>query len=837
MNTNMTRHIISLDRLTPDDADRAGAKAYNCGRLKQAGFRVPDGLAVLATATPDEVARIGEHEWFDGIPEDTLFAVRSSGIGEDSGGESFAGIHQTMLNVRRADLGQAVAACQASARSTQALAYRKAKGLSLDAIHIGVLIQCMVQPTSSGVAFTINPVTGADTELVINASWGLGEALVSGLVDPDEFVVRKRDGALQWSRIGEKGRDGCSAASLSVDQVRELGTIAADIERHYGMPQDVEWCHDGSVFWIVQSRPVTAGRAQPDETEWTRANLAEVLPDLTSPQALAVVEELLNRAERQYLGTLVAPDDELGPLVKSFCGRLHFNLSQMRRVCAIGGMAPADMLRSMGHAEAIQPGDEVSPRPTLGQLSNAPALIRIVLRHLRAAHIVRHHEHETRKHVDRFTAVDPRGLSDERVWSTIEQWFIEAPNLMQSVLLLSGVSFHEGPVRRVCEKVGVPFEQLVYPQLAAGERSVSAQQAFDLVALADTARGEPAVVRFLSDDEADLSQVRTALRGTAFLVAFERFLEQYGHRGRYEYDWSLPRYGEDPTPLLRALRAHLDAGPRLEGTATQQLRQREASDAWKAFEQRLSRWQRWTTLPGTRRSVRRIKQYYVWREQVRSNVVRVLTAMRGWHLVLADRFAQRKWVDQRDDYFLLRFEEIASTINGHLASEGLRRIAAERAREQARHRALQMPLLMRESELPTLIRAAALRGGWKADVGELTGQTVSPGCVEGEVVVVRDPGDFDLMKRGAILVAPASDPSWTPLFTLASGVIVEIGGVLSHASTIAREYGLPALANVKHATNYFTTGDRVRLDATNGLVCRLQRASVDREPHPVVSAS
>jgi phosphohistidine swiveling domain-containing protein len=138
-----------------------------------------------------------------------------------------------------------------------------------------------------------------------------------------------------------------------------------------------------------------------------------------------------------------------------------------------------------------------------------------------------------------------------------------------------------------------------------------------------------------------------------------------------------------------------------------------------------------------------------------------------------------------------------------------------------------MPLLMRESQLAQLIRTAGVSSR-SADERELTGHPVSRGCVEAEVVVVHDPGDFGRMKQGAILVAPATDPSWTPLFTLASGVIVEVGGVLSHASTIAREYGLPALANVKDATKRLRTGERVRLDAINGVVYRLEQPSATR---------
>ena len=189
--------------------------------------------------------------------------------------------------------------------------------------------------------------------------------------------------------------------------------------------------------------------------------------------------------------------------------------------------------------------------------------------------------------------------------------------------------------------------------------------------------------------------------------------------------------------------------------------------------------------------------------------------MRAWHLVLAGRFLERGWLDRRDDYFLLELAEVARAAIDPSQGPGLRAIAARRAAQLAAERDLRMPLLMCESELPEMLRAGPSGiAGVEGDV--LTGLCVSPGLVEAEVVVMRDPGEFASMKRGAILVTIATDPSWTPLFTLASGVIVEVGGMLSHASTIAREYGLPALANVKNATVILKTGDRVRLDASAG---------------------
>jgi pyruvate,water dikinase len=244
----------------------------------------------------------------------------------------------------------------------------------------------------------------------------------------------------------------------------------------------------------------------------------------------------------------------------------------------------------------------------------------------------------------------------------------------------------------------------------------------------------------------------------------------------------------------------------------------DAAGAWRGFEARLTLWQRWTLLPQVRSMLRRLKKQYVWREQVRSDLTRILRYTRADHLELGNRFVERGWIDRRDDYFLLQLEEVHRAIEDPRQGPGLRAIASRRAAKLAAERDLQMPLLMRESELPSLLRAGHGHAG--SDRDQLTGLCVSPGSVEAEVVVMRDASEFANMKRGAILVAPATDPSWTPLFTLASGVIVEVGGMLSHASTIAREYGLPALANVKNATRILKTGDRVRLDASAGRVLR-----------------
>jgi rifampicin phosphotransferase len=819
-----------LDTIEPHDRQVVGGKAFNCARLKQAGFPVPDGIVIPCDATDESIQLLAAEPWLDSIPAGTRFAVRSSGIGEDSAGHSFAGIHETQLDVERDQLVEAVVVCRRSAASDQANAYRRARNLGDEAAQIAVLVQRMVPAVTSGVAFTVNPITGAD-ELVVNAAWGLGEALVSGRVDPDEFRISKRDATVLSARPATGNQRDGDTTTLSASQLVTLADLLGRIEAHYGAPQDVEWCHDGEQFWIVQSRPVTTRIANPElrnpqseirnvphDIEWTRANLAEVFPDQLSPQVLAAYEEMLNRAQRQFMGRILAPDAELGPMFKSFRGRMYMNLSQMRRVASLIGAPVADMLRSLGHPEQIHPDDELPKRAPFREIR--PAIrdfLRVAFHDATAERMFRRHQAHIAGLIAQLARVDPRTLDDRAVWDAIQWWLQTAPDSIQIVFVMSGVLTRETALRKACAAVGFPYEKLVYSQLAAGARSVSTRQAIDLVALADIARREPAARSYLLENDGTFGDYRLALAGTAFLHALDRFLDQYGHRGRYESDWAIPRLHEDPSPALFAIQGHLQGRPvDLKLVADRQAA--DAAGAWRGFEARLTRWQRWTLLPRVRATLTRLKKQYVWREQVRSDLTRVLRYGRAYHLVLAERFVERGWIARRDDYFLLRFEEIAPAIADPSRGPGLMDIAARRTAQLAAERDLQMPMLMRESELATLLGAARADGVDGGD--ELVGLCVSPGSVEAEVVVMRDPSEFKAMKRGAILVAPATDPSWTPLFTLASGVIVEVGGMLSHASTIAREYGLPALANVKHATRVFTTGERVVLDASAGRVYR-----------------
>jgi pyruvate,water dikinase len=243
----------------------------------------------------------------------------------------------------------------------------------------------------------------------------------------------------------------------------------------------------------------------------------------------------------------------------------------------------------------------------------------------------------------------------------------------------------------------------------------------------------------------------------------------------------------------------------------------EAAKAWLEFEKKLTAWQRVSLAPRARWLLQRVKQYYIWRELIRSEMLRPALPMRKLHLEMARRFVERGWLDSENDYFYLTVADVDQAVDHPDTGPSLRSIASRRKSEWERLSKRDMPLLIRESQLPAIARNLTASVSPSLNPSELRGLCVSAGYAESEVVIMNDPSEFSRMRRGAILVAPATDPSWTPLFTLASGVIVEVGGMLSHASTVAREYGLPALANVKNATRILKTGDRVRLDATNGV--------------------
>jgi pyruvate,water dikinase len=281
-----------------------------------------------------------------------------------------------------------------------------------------------------------------------------------------------------------------------------------------------------------------------------------VLPEQVSPQALYSFEVMLNEAQRQSWASCWRP--ELGPIFKVFYGRMYMNLSQMRRVCRLIGSPAGRHAAIAGALRTIHPEDEVGTRAPLKELLPLlPDMVRIGLNDARAEKLFIQHERATEAALERLTSIRPESLTDQQLWDIYQWWISIVPESMQIVFVMSNVLFRETLIKKACQQVGYPYEKLVYPQLAAGQRSVSSQQAIDLVGLAAVARQDQTVTRYLLENDGRFTDIESALAGTSFLTAFKRFLDQYGHRGRYESDWALPRLHENPAPALFAIREQL----------------------------------------------------------------------------------------------------------------------------------------------------------------------------------------------------------------------------------------------------------------------------------------
>jgi len=825
--------ILPLDRIARDHFPRAGAKAFHCARLQQSGLPVPDGFVVTGDASGPWTEEL--RSALQRFSPETRFAVRSSGVDEDGSVHSFAGIYETVLNVPPSTVRSAVETCRKSAQSPRAMAYRRSQGLASAPHDIAVLVQVMIPATVSGVAFTIDPINRSADELVITASWGCGEAVVGGHVEPDEFRLRRADGSVTCRKVGSKARkivweNGASrwepatpeernAATLSGEQLQVLRHLLLDVERLQGAAQDIEWCYDGSRFWILQARPATGMNAGVPDIEWTRAHFRETLPDPTAPQTLAAMCRIIDQANRRFFGGLLAPERELGPLARGFHGRLYLNLSQMRRVCLITRTPPAEMFRELGHAGEIAPEDcvpgKITPRLFLRA---APTLLRMAWWTLNLQRVMRRHFRALEERTAALNSRDPASLSDAETWAGIRMWSGAAHHGdAQKALLMAGISSCRRLLNRLCRGAVVSPETLIHSQFAIGEKTANTRQLLDLLALARAAADEENVRRYFGSAPETFPGFRDALAGTRFLERFEDFLRKYGHRGVNELDWSMPRYRENPEVILFTVREQLRLPdpPQPERLLEQQ--EKEAAETWRRFESGPGGARRMIRGWLVRRLLQRMKRMYLWREQERSEWIRCLAAVRHWHLALAESFVRQNRLEKRDDYFFVTFEEIDQALAGAVDSKEIRERAASRKAEQETWRPVNMPLTMRERQLPQLLRPATARAG-RMTSDPLRGLCVSAGCVEGPVVRMTSPAEFARMKRGAILVAPATDPSWTPLFILAAGVIVEIGGILSHAATVAREFGLPSLANVENAMERLNEGDLIRLDATNGLI-------------------
>jgi phosphohistidine swiveling domain-containing protein len=814
------------------DVAQTGGKGATLARLFQAGLPVPPGCIVTtqalatyldthglhASATAEEACRAvlaGEPpgviqaelrtvlSQLDAAPSG--WAVRSSAVSEDSATASFAGVYESFLEVQEGDLWPSIRNCWASWWSARALAYRQRLGETTPLPHMAVVVQAMVSARCAGVAFTAEPIQGDRLRMVINAAPGLGDTVVSGVVEPEQYVLAKAPAIhLLETRLLRPDQ----APLLPADVVVALGALLQRVETLCGSPQDVEWAWDGTRCWILQSRPITTladGPATAADIVWSNANLKDVLPGLVSPFTWSLMQPQLATAIRQQyaqVGYAVAADC---PVMRRFWGRPYFNLSLFQEAAyTLFGTTAEKQVAHLGGAmvQGFTPRGTPSRWQRLRWLCNALRVGRLVERARRATPAsFAAVQHRWQDELQQAAQLDrPALLRKLETFSAVTQAF-----LLQHLHLTWAMSGNFGYLRELIGRWLPQAPPGLVAELVTGMGDVSsAEHSYRLWELSRLARQSPQVRTFLEQQQ--WHTWREALAGTPFAHAWQQFLDAFGHRSLYEVEMANPRWREQPAYLFEVLRAYA-ALPQEAAPFDPQAQAQRRQAAEREVLRQLAPWRR----PWFRTRLRRTQEFSRLRENSKSHLVRLIDIGRCMALTAARFLVHDGLLAEPESIFMLEGDEIKGALQGEKSRQELTRLITQRRLERQRYAALQPPeVIVGERPLyepPSVGTGMALQG-----------LPSSPGRVAGTARVLRSPQEGTRLQPGEILVAPSTDPGWTPLFLLAAGLVMETGGYLSHGAIVAREYGIPAVLNVPLATHRIPDGSALVLDGGEGMV-------------------
>ncbi|ELY86468.1 PEP/pyruvate-binding domain-containing protein [Natrialba taiwanensis] len=836
--------INELAALEPTDT-AAIADAGATLRTRIEDCDVPEEVQDAIEAAVDETASDPEQ----------AYAVRSSATAEDLPEASFAGQQETFLNVRGADeIVDRVRACMGSLFTDRAIAYRARNDIPHEDVALAVVVQRMVSSDVSGILFTADPMTGNRHVSVIEGGLGLGEAFVSGEMAADTVRVDTRTKEILNYDVSDQQRairplpeggtetiDLTSAERtiyvLSDEQVLNLVELGTQIEAIFERPQDIEWCITDDEIYVVQARPITSLFPVPSpEPSDDRLHVyvsmghiqafAEAMPPLVRDLWMSFIQTM-------YVEFGFGADTQWAVEAG---GRVYIDMTTQLRISSVRDRLPDQLEATSEPASAgvedilRRRGDEFRKKRSIGKTITAvPRLAAAAWTGARTGYPLvsamldgfvgsfigepAPPEHEKAKWVDWGQNI----AEQVRAPDTPEERAHAVFNQLDEVIQLPSVgpllaAFTAGSrLERLCPEAqedinaigrGFPDELVTQINLGLGD-------------LADVARARPEVANALRQN-ASLEEIASLEGGEDFVTAFEEYLDEFGHRATGEMDISRPRWREDPAVLLEAVGATLDHGQTGEHHEHILRIERDALEAAERLEQRADHG---LFGPVRRRLVHRLirtyRAYIQTREYPKQGLGHIFTA---WHEALRDTgelLVTEGLLDRSEDVWFLRKDELFTALDGDSIDVD---IEARRA-EFERHTALDAPpVLTSEGEAPN----ADIE---REDVPEdaLVGTDVSGGVVEGPARVVHDPAE-ETIETGEILIAPSSDPGWTPLFLNAAGIVVEVGGRLSHGALVAREYGLPGVVSVTEATQRIETGDHIRVNGNRGTVELLDRS-------------
>ncbi|MFE4698329.1 rifamycin-inactivating phosphotransferase [Streptomyces sp. NPDC056738] len=752
--------------------------------------------------------------------ERAAYAVRSSATAEDLPTASFAGQQDTYLNVvGPAEILRHISRCWASLFTERAVTYRRRNGIDHRAVRMAVVVQRMVFPDASGILFTADPVTGDRKVSTVDAGFGLGEALVSGLVNPDVFKVR--DDEVVERTIGTKQRavEALPAGgtrevaidarrqerpALTDEQVVRLVRLGRRIEAHFGCPQDIEWCLADDDFLIVQSRPVTTLFPVPkaDDREnhvYVSVGHQQMMTDAMKPLGYSM-----------WQLTAMVPMHEAG-------GRLFVDVtprlaSPAGRTALLDLMGKGDPLVRNALETVLERDDFVPSLPDTAP-GGPPAGAESTPAEADPAIVT---ELVERSRVSIATLErDIRAKTGPALFDFLLEAFEEHKRVLGDPLniraIMAGMEatwwLNDKLLEWLGEKNAADTLTLSAPD------NITSEMGLDLLDVADVIRARPEVVAFLGgvEDDGFLDELPKLPGGTEARDAIETYLDRYGMRCVGEIDITRPRWRERPATLVPVI---LDNVRNFEQGAAERRFEQGRHRAREKEQDVLSRLR---ALPdgdrradATKRMIDQVRAFAGYREYPKYGIVSRSFVYKRALLEEAERLVRAGVLAEREDVFYLTFQEVHEVVRTNRVDDRL----VQRRKEAFRsYQALTPPRVLTSD-------GEALNGAYRRDDapdGSLVGLPVSAGTIEGRARVILDMADA-VLEPGDILVTPFTDPSWSPLFVSVAGLVTEVGGLMTHGAVIAREYGLPAVVGVEGATRLIRDGQRIRVHGTDGYV-------------------
>ena len=869
----MSSYVLDFQEVDKHKLSAVGGKGANLGELSRIeGIQVPEGFCVttevykrvighnkelntllnqLSLLKTDDRERISEisgkiRKVIEGVKspkdieevvtgyltkfgEDNAYAVRSSATAEDLPMASFAGQQDTYLNIIGKDaILQHISKCWASLFTDRAVIYRIQNGFDHRKVYLSVVIQRMVFPQASGIMFTADPVTSNRKVLSIDASFGLGEALVSGLVNADIYKVRegsiidkkifsKKMAIYALKEVGTEKREIDSkwqnTQTLTDKQILQLEVMGRKIEAHFGSPQDIEWCIRNDTFFIVQSRPITTLYPIPENDGKNRVYMSvghhQMMTEAIKPLGMSFLHflsfwwgENLKAAGGRFFKDLT--HDLASPLRKLI-------VSSIGKADVLMQSALLSLLQRKGFIKSLPRGKGTISQGTEG-LSGVIQAIKIYLKNdvTIIEELIAHNEGLIRDMKQRIEKVSGDELFEFILQDTkeLKKAFLNSTNVGVLTLWFYASDW-------INKKMGkwLSEKNAVGTLSQSVANNVTSEMGIDLLDVSDVVRQYPVVIEYLKQavDETFFKDLTKLEGGNDVSDSIQTYLEKYGMRCPGEIDITKSRWSEKPTTLIPAILGNIKTvQPNARSSKFEQGRL-EAEEKERDISHRLEQ------LPGGKRKAKKtekmisiLRNFTGYREYPKYSVMKRFQNYKNALMKEAVKLVQKGVIREKKDIYYLSFEELREAVNTKQLDYS---IITGRKEDYETYEKLRPPRVMTsEGEI--------ISGEYNCGnipQGALAGIPVSSGIIEGRARVVLKMADAHI-EDGDILVTAFTDPSWTPLFVSVKGLVTEVGGLNTHGAVITREYGLPAVVGVENATKLIKDGQKIRVNGTEGYV-------------------